>query len=106
MMYSSALTSVVSGLPRWRTRWCMLPVMARCLMLVISSGSRSGGSGSRNPVVLIVVISHLSGPASMSGDRTVSRPLPPVNSIITHWLERGTVRTALIYLETVPDGNL
>ena len=43
-------------------------------MLVISSGSRSGGSGSRNPVVLIVVISHLVGPASMSGDRTVNRP--------------------------------
>ena len=57
-------------------------------------------------MVLIVVISHLVGPASMSGDRTVNRPLPPVDSIITHWLERRSGWPTLIYLDTVPDGNL
>ena len=49
-MYLSPDTMVVSGLPRYWTRWCRLPFSPRCWTLVISSGSRSGGSGSGRSV--------------------------------------------------------
>ena len=80
---------VVSWLPRWSFRWCMLPVSARCLALVMSSGSRSGGSGSRRglsacgvltrPVVSAVVMLDLRGLA-INGWTVL---------IIWHWAKGG-----------------
>ena len=64
VMYLSPATMVVSGLPKCWTRWWTLPLRVRWSKLVMSSGSRSGGSGSgRNArvVVGLVAMSDLSG---------------------------------------------
>ena len=70
------------------------------MKLLPSSGWRSGGSGRMK--------SHRTswGPRVCLETRTVNRPLPPVDSITTHGLEQGSGWPALIYLDTVPDGNL
>ena len=44
-MYRSPDTMVVTGSPRYWIRWYRLPFSLRCWTLVISSCSRSGGSG-------------------------------------------------------------
>lgn len=75
-----------------------------CLALGVSSSSRSDGSRTPNLVILVVVISRLSGSASMSADRAANRSLLPVDSIKTH--VRACPMSGADILDSGSDGNL